>query len=79
MVATDALELGVNIGGLDAAVLTGFPGTIASAWQQAGRAGRRSAVSLAVLVATACALDQLSSVTLSISLAAARNMSDHYG
>ena len=58
VVATNALELGVNIGGLDAAVLTGFPGTIASAWQQAGRAGRRGAVSLAVLVATAGALDQ---------------------
>ena len=58
VVATNALELGVNIGGLDAAVLTGFPGTIASAWQQAGRAGRRSSVSLAVLVATAGALDQ---------------------
>ena len=58
VVATNALELGVNIGALDAAVLTGFPGTIASAWQQAGRAGRRGAVSLAVLVATAGALDQ---------------------
>jgi DEAD/DEAH box helicase domain-containing protein len=58
VVATNALELGVNIGGLDAAVLTGFPGTIASAWQQAGRAGRRSAVSLAILVATSGALDQ---------------------
>ncbi len=58
VVATNALELGINIGGLDAAVLTGFPGTIASTWQQAGRAGRRNAVSLAILVATAGALDQ---------------------
>lgn len=58
VVATNALELGVNIGGLDAAVLTGFPGTIASTWQQAGRAGRRGGVSLAILVATAGALDQ---------------------
>ncbi len=58
VVATNALELGVNIGGLDAAVLTGFPGTIASTWQQAGRAGRRSGVSLAILVATAGPLDQ---------------------
>ena len=56
--ATNALELGVNIGGLDAAVLTGFPGTIASTWQQAGRAGRRTGVSLAILVATAGPLDQ---------------------
>ncbi|MEA3337822.1 MAG: DEAD/DEAH box helicase [Chloroflexota bacterium] len=58
VVATNALELGVNIGGLDAAVLTGFPGTIASTWQQAGRAGRRTDTSLAILVATAGALDQ---------------------
>ncbi len=58
VVATNALELGVDIGGLDAAVLTGFPGTIASTWQQAGRAGRQGAVSLAILVATAGPLDQ---------------------
>jgi len=58
VVATNALELGVDIGQLQAAVLTGFPGTIASAWQQAGRAGRRGDVSLAVLIAGGNALDQ---------------------
>ena len=51
VVATSALELGVDIGGLDAVVLNGFPGTIASMWQQAGRAGREGQSSLAVLVA----------------------------
>lgn len=51
VVATSALELGVDIGGLDAVVLNGFPGTIASLWQQAGRAGREQQPSLAVLVA----------------------------
>ena len=58
VVATNALELGIDIGQLQAAVLTGFPGTIASAWQQAGRAGRRQDVSLAALVAGGGALDQ---------------------
>ncbi len=58
VVATNALELGVDIGQLQAAVLTGFPGTIASAWQQAGRAGRRGEVSLAALIAGGGALDQ---------------------
>jgi DEAD/DEAH box helicase domain-containing protein len=58
VVATNALELGVDIGQLGAAVLASYPGTIASAWQQAGRAGRRNDVSAAVLVASASPLDQ---------------------
>ena len=58
VVATNALELGVDIGGLDACVLHGFPGTIASFWQQAGRVGRESQQSLAVLVAGDDQLDQ---------------------
>lgn len=56
--ATNALELGIDIGELDAAILVGYPGTIASTWQQAGRAGRRSGLSVAVLVATSAAIDQ---------------------
>ena len=56
--ATNALELGVDIGGIDACVLTGYPGTIASTWQQAGRSGRRRGDSLAVLVAASNPLDQ---------------------
>jgi DEAD/DEAH box helicase domain-containing protein len=56
--ATTALELGIDVGGLDACVLNGFPGTIASMWQQAGRAGRAQQRSLAVLVAGNDALDQ---------------------
>ncbi|HUG14874.1 MAG TPA: DEAD/DEAH box helicase [Thermomicrobiales bacterium] len=58
VVSTNALELGVDIGSLDAAVMTGYPGTIASAWQQAGRAGRRESVSAAILVASSSPLDQ---------------------
>jgi DEAD/DEAH box helicase domain-containing protein len=58
VVATTALELGVDIGGLDACVLDGFPGTIASMWQQMGRAGRACQSSLSVLVAGEDQLDQ---------------------
>ena len=58
VVATNALELGIDIGQLQAAVLCGYPGSIASAWQQMGRAGRTREASLAILVATAGALDQ---------------------
>lgn len=58
VVATNALELGIDIGSLEAAVLTGYPGTIASTWQQAGRAGRRQGSSAACLVASSAPLDQ---------------------
>lgn len=58
VVATNALELGIDIGQLDVAVLTGYPGSIASLWQQAGRAGRRNDQSAAIMVASNSPLDQ---------------------
>jgi len=58
VVATNALELGIDIGGMGASLMAGFPGTIAATWQQAGRAGRGEDDSLSVLVAGADPLDQ---------------------
>ena len=58
VVSTNALELGIDIGQLDACVMCGYPGTIASTWQEAGRAGRRKNTALTVVVASSAALDQ---------------------
>jgi len=58
VVATNALELGVDIGSLDVVVMAGYPGAVASTWQRAGRAGRRLGTSLAILVASSAPLDQ---------------------
>ncbi len=58
VVATNALELGIDIGGLDAAVLVGYPGSVASTWQQFGRVGRRQGTAEAIMVATSSPLSQ---------------------
>src|SRR5712671_5718962 len=58
VVSTNALELGIDIGALDVSVLAGYPGTIAATWQRAGRAGRRTSRSAAVMVASSAPLDQ---------------------
>ncbi|MEW6322799.1 MAG: DEAD/DEAH box helicase [Acidobacteriota bacterium] len=58
VVSTNALELGIDIGALDVAVMAGYPGTIASTWQRAGRAGRRESRSAAVMVASSAPVDQ---------------------
>ena len=58
VVSTSALELGIDVGSLDSVVMAGYPGTIAGTWQRAGRAGRRSGSSCAVLVASSAPLDQ---------------------
>jgi DEAD/DEAH box helicase domain-containing protein len=58
VVTTSAMELGIDVGSLDSVVMAGYPGTIAATWQRAGRAGRRSGGSCAVLVASSSPLDQ---------------------
>ena len=58
VVSTSALELGIDVGSLDAVVMAGYPGTIAGTWQRAGRAGRRTGSSCALLVASSAPLDQ---------------------
>ena len=58
VVSTNALELGIDIGALDVSVMAGYPGTIAATWQRAGRAGRRSGRSAAVLVTSSAPIDQ---------------------
>jgi DEAD/DEAH box helicase domain-containing protein len=58
VVSTSALELGIDVGSLDAVVMAGYPGTIAGTWQRAGRAGRRTGSSCAMMVASSAPLDQ---------------------
>ncbi len=58
VVSTNALELGIDIGQLEVCIMSGYPGSVASTWQQAGRAGRRSGISAAILLANSSPLDQ---------------------
>ena len=58
VVSTNALELGIDIGQLDSCIMVGYPGTVASTWQQAGRAGRRAGVSVAIMLSSSAPLDQ---------------------
>jgi DEAD/DEAH box helicase domain-containing protein len=58
VVATNALELGIDIGGLDVSIICGYPGTVASTRQQAGRAGRKAGISVSIMVASSSALNQ---------------------
>jgi len=58
VVSTNALELGIDVGSLDVSIIVGYPGSIASLWQQAGRAGRRRGTSLTIMVANSSAINQ---------------------